>query len=138
MIPTWLAHHLEETAGAPVGARYAKPRYCRCGRLTVVGLDADVLAFTVRVDPTPLTPAGELAAAITGRPTYELASLVGRLVLDRREPDHLTGRPPFPGATYDVLPAHDCAAPDYTGRLVASSNLTHLEPALLELDVIPF
>lgn len=41
-----------------------------CWAYTLTGLDADALAFTVTVDDTPLTRAGELLAVLAGRSTY--------------------------------------------------------------------
>lgn len=77
---------------------------CRhCGRpllaATVGGLDR-------HVDPAPLTDAGELAALLAGRATYDLAG-INRDHLIRRSVHriHATGRHP-------VLADHDCAGPD--------------------------
>jgi hypothetical protein len=111
-LTTWMARVLADRGGAPLGARYAAPRLHHCGAWTLVGLDDDVLAFTARVDPTPLTPAGELACVLAGRPTYDLTRRGTRRVLDARDDHALRARPPAaPGARYDVLPAHRCHQP---------------------------
>ncbi|WP_426566401.1 hypothetical protein ACPPVT_07595 [Angustibacter sp. McL0619] len=122
MMPGWLARHLEDQAGAPLGARTAKPRLCPCGAWTLLGLDAAVLARTARVDPTPLTTQGELVALLAGRPTYILTNAGGRLHLDHRDRYRTTGRPPHPGAAYDVVPTHQCGT-HLTGHLVTTTNL---------------
>jgi hypothetical protein len=111
-LTTWMARVLADRDGAPLGARYAAPRLHHCGAWTLIGLDDDVLAFQARVDPTPLTPAGELACVLAGRPTYDLTRRGVRLVLDARDDHALRARPPAaPGARYDVLPAHRCHCP---------------------------
>jgi hypothetical protein len=111
-LTTWMARVLADRDGAPLGARYAAPRLHHCGAWTLVGLDDDTLAFTARVDPTPLTPVGELACVLAGRPTYDLTRRGTRRVLDARDDHALRARPPAaPGARYDVLPAHRCHQP---------------------------
>jgi hypothetical protein len=111
-LTTWMARVLADRDGAPIGARYAAPRLHHCGAWTLIGLDDDVLAFTARVDPIPLTPAGELACVLAGRPTYDLTRRGTRRVLDARDDHALRARPPAaPGARYDVLPAHRCHQP---------------------------
>jgi hypothetical protein len=90
---------------------------CRhCGRpilaATVEGLDR-------HVDPVPLTLAGELAALLAGRPTYDLAGAM-RDHLIRRTVHHIRG-----GARQlPVVADHDCASPD-----PAHVDHSHLEVA---------
>lgn len=120
-IPPWLKAHLETVAGAPIGARNARPLLCpRCHAWTLVGLDADLLAFTARTDPTPLTAAGELVAALTSRTTYDLTQTGGHLQLWLRDPEHLRAHPPGTGPN-DVLPAHRCRQ-QLGGHLVTTSR----------------
>lgn len=141
MMPGWLSRHLENQAGAPLGARHAKPRLCPCSAWTLVGLDADTLAFTARVDPTPLTADGELAALLTARPTYTLTLANSRLQLDDRDRWRMAGRPPGrhtgPGVPYDVVPAHRCGQ-QLAAHLVATTNLAPTTTARRDLAVIPF
>ena len=102
---------IENRTGAPLGGRAATANLHTCGAWTLLGYDADVLAWQARVDPTPLTTHGELAALLAGRPTYDLTQTGPRLQLDHRAPDHIAGRPPGHHATtgpFDVVPAHRC------------------------------
>lgn len=140
MIPTWIARQIADRDGAPLGARYAKPNLCTCGTWTLLGLDGDALAFTARVDPTPLTAQGELVALLTSRPTYTLTRTSQRLVLDDRDPWRTAGRPAgTPGADYAVVPAHRCHQ-TLTGHLTTTwptalhATTTHD----VDLAVIPF
>jgi hypothetical protein len=136
-LTTWMARVLADRDGAPLGARYAAPRLHHCGAWTLIGLDDDVLAFQARVDPTPLTPAGELACVLAGRPTYDLTRRGVRLVLDARDDHALRARPPAaPGARYDVLPAHRCHCP-VPGAHAASAVIRTPVPAL-SFDRVPF
>lgn len=138
MIPTWLQRHLETQTGAPLAARTAKPRLCHCGAWTLVGLDADTIATTARVDPTPLTAAGELTCILTARPTYDLTRVVGRLQLDPRDSHDMRGRPPAaPGARYDVVPAH-VHGQALTGPLTTDTVHAPAAAAARDLDHIPF
>lgn len=141
MIPTWLQRHLADTAGAPLGARYAKPRLHTCGAWTLLGLDADTLAHTAHVDPTPLTTDGELTALLSGRRTYLLTRAnglgAGRLVLDDRDRWRTRGRPAGQAGTdYDVVPAHVCHRA-FTGPLVTSSNLAPATSTAAARDQAP-
>jgi hypothetical protein len=140
VIPTWLKTQLETAAGAALGARHAKPNLCRrCTTWTLVGLDADTLAFTARADPTNLTPAGELAALLGGRGTYTLTRTGNHHDLDDRDTHRITGRPPAASsARYAVLPAHRCGQP-FTGPLAAPwpAALTSAAPSPTA-DLIPF
>jgi len=126
----WMAHALATRDGAPLGARHPKPNLCpTCSAWTLIALDGDVLAHTARVDPTPLTPAGELACTLTGRATYDLSTAGGRFQLDHRDRYAIRSRPPAaPGARYDVLPAHD-HSPPLTGALVTGTVHDHPTPA---------
>jgi hypothetical protein len=137
-LTTWMARVLADRDGASPGARYAAPRLClTCGAWTLVGLDDDTLAFTARVDPTPLTPAGELACVLAGRPTYDLTRRGVRRVLDARDDYALRARPPVaPGARYDVLPAHRCHQP--VPGSSAAPAATRASAASRPSDRVPF
>lgn len=100
----WLLAAVEETSGAPVGARNARPRRHRCGAIVLVGLDADLCALTATVDPVPIDAAGELAATLTGRWTYLAERSGHRVQLVRR--DRWNMRTPAGVAT--VLAEHRC------------------------------
>jgi len=105
--------------------RKAKVTGCVCGAPVVVGLDDDQCAFNVATDVTPVTWAGELAAALQGRATYtlQLKELTRRPSYDRAEP-----------AASPVLVDHRCGDP------VPSAWLADLPtPAIAEVsDVAPF
>lgn len=78
---------------------------CRaCGRpqlaVTVGGLDR-------HIDPAPLTAAGELAALLAGRATYNLAGPLSDHLI-RRTVHHIHGR----DRTVPVVADHGCTPPD--------------------------
>ena len=77
----------------------------RCHQPILAGLDADVAALSVAVDPYPLTPAGEVWALQSGRRTYALS----RGALERRDRWSIPGRPPSP--KLPVLAEHACDSP---------------------------
>lgn len=72
----------------------------RCQALTLTGYAEGLHA---RVDPTPITPRGELAVLLTGRATYTLS----REGLIERDADRIAGR----SLHGPVLPAHRCGQP---------------------------
>lgn len=101
-----------EAQGRMVGGvtRAATARTCRdCGAPVLAGLDGDVAAVTVRVDPAPLDAAGEALAVLGGRGTYSLRRSGRRFELDRRDPFHM--RTPAGTSTYDVCAEHRCGSP---------------------------
>lgn len=102
----WLTRAIEESTGAPVGARNARPTRHRCGAVVLVGLDDDLCALQAVVDPAPLTAAGELAAVLTGRWTYRAdAAPDGRRVqLVRRDRWNMR----TPPSQVPVLAEHRC------------------------------
>lgn len=95
--------------------RRARLTRCRrCGAMVFAGLDHDKVALAVRVDPTPLSPVGELSALLTGRVTYELSRGDGYRI-DERRAGHI-GKP----TKADVVAEHACGAnplPDTRSRL---------------------
>lgn len=87
------------------GGRNTKTGRCtQCRQPVLRGLDEDMCALLVEVDPTPLTPLGEAMALLAGRKTYDLARDTGRWQLTRRGRWRITG----PRHNTDVVPAHRC------------------------------
>lgn len=74
-MPPWLHRHLV-AQGVMTEDRVtirAKPRRCRrCKALILVALDGPMCAFSVQLDPSPTTTAGEAFVLLTGRRTYDL------------------------------------------------------------------
>lgn len=100
----WLLKHLETKTG---GFRAAKWERCgTCEELILAGMDGDIAAPQVRVDPTPLTPLQEGLCAIAGRRTASL-EIVGRskITIHDRDP-YAIGRP----FQQPVVPHHRCGA----------------------------
>ncbi len=119
----------------PDGVRASWCRDCRQPILT--GLDDLACALPARVDPTPLTPLGELLAKLGDLDTYELrAGRPTRLI--RRLAADITARP-AEGAgrrrhdTYDVLAAHRCGQ-TLTGPAAAA---TRIPPPTSAADATP-
>ena len=89
--------------------RRAQPRLCRrCDARVLIGLDADVAALPVTVDPTPLTPLGEALAQLEGRYTVELFPDARGHVMDTRTDTRILHRP---ADVAQVLPEHRCGTP---------------------------
>lgn len=119
----------------PDGVRATWCRSCRQPILT--GLDGLACALPARVDPTPLTPLGELLAQLGGLDTYELrAGRPTRLI--RRLAADIAARPADgPGRrrhdAYDVLAAHRCGQ-TLTGPATAA---TRIPPPTSAADATP-
>lgn len=92
----------------------------RCGAAILAAVAEGLHA---RVDPTPLTPDGEILALATGRWTYTHTS-IGELV--RRDFGRITANPHLRGPT---LPDHQC------GQLLAPP--TQPAPVADDIDDIP-
>lgn len=108
-MPAWLKRHLVDTGvltESGLGRKAQLRRHRTCGLPIMLGLDADVCAFEATCDLGELTAAGEAAALLEGRRTYELNV---RGELRTREPHDITRRPA--GAATPVLAEHRCAAP---------------------------
>jgi hypothetical protein len=127
--PLWVKQMLMESGRMTSRGttRKAQVRRCGgCGRVILSGLDGDVLAFDVDVDPTPLSEAGEEATVASGRVSYGL-STVGRPDLNWRGRWHV-GKPAGFGRV--VLAQHVCGEPVPRGwrappapeRVVTSSD----------------
>lgn len=69
-----------------------------CGAFVLEGLDHDVAAFVVRVDPTPLSWAGEIKAQQRGRRTF---ALIGK-ELHHRNDFHAHAQSEFPVFTNHI------------------------------------
>jgi hypothetical protein len=97
-----------QRAIAETAARKTTQKPCKnCGMITVSGRNNDQAAQPATADPQPLTWGGELAAALTGRPTYEHSANELHLRTDSRR------RAPTPFG--DALTAHQCGNPPPTG-----------------------
>ena len=137
VMPAAVKHAIETVAGAPLGSRAARVIGCRhCAAPVFRGLDADLMALEVTADVRPLNAAGELAAILTDRRTYELRWVSrngqGRYELERRDSFRIRGRPPGT-AGIDVLAAHRCNTP------LGATALTCRPPAVEQLpDHPPF
>lgn len=80
---------------------------CRdCHTPTVRALDADICAFEVTLDPTPLDPLGETLAIATGRTTYDVVPTKTGLLIEPRSPQRITQPRRHP-----VLAQHRCGQP---------------------------
>jgi hypothetical protein len=100
-VPQWLQDRQAEYA------RAAQMRMCKkCGSPILVGLDDDVAALKVEIDPTPITSLGEAVALLAGRGTYELHSGRGQKNISHRAEWNIRG--PRRRA---VFPAHRCDQP---------------------------
>lgn len=105
-MPRWVTEMLEQER-API-ARRGIFRHCtKCKQIIVVGLDADVAAWKVEVDPTPLNAKQELACHLVGRRTWSLTVRNRSLEIDVREPAN--ARPPE-HEPFHVVPRHQCGA----------------------------
>lgn len=98
MIPAWLQRLRGDAT------RAAQLRVCtRCDAAVITGLDADMCAIHVRVDPTPIDQIGEAKALLSGRATYDLVGGNRRKELYPREAHHISKPREYP-----VLPQHRC------------------------------
>lgn len=74
----------------------------RCGAQVITGWDGERCALFVTLDPSPLTPTGEVAALTAGRATYQMRR--GRI--DRRDRWNIPGHPP--SLDLPVIAEHRC------------------------------
>lgn len=99
--------------------RRAKAINCGCGAAILAGLDDDIAALPVRVDPKPLTPLAEALAVVVGRATATLRREARGYVLNYRDSYRIAGHPAGAGH-YDVLAEHVCGtAPAWPGTTTA-------------------
>lgn len=107
-LPNWIAEQLRANK-TNATARTARFRHCpKCEAIILTGLDADLLAWTVNADPTPLTEQQETAAIIVGRRTFLATKTTDGYRLDHL--DHDDGLPARIGTNPDHLPEHQCGA----------------------------
>ena len=79
----WLTDHLIATGHLAESGltRSARLRTCSCRQTILAGLDDDIAALEAAVDPTPLTPLGEMLARIEHHATFDLRREGKRCVL---------------------------------------------------------
>lgn len=109
MKPGWLLRHLEQTGRANTDSvsRDLTAGTCpRCRAHVLRGLDGDICALALTVDPDPVSRVGEALALITDRRTANVTRSNGRWRLHHRDPWRIRG-PRF-GL---VLAEHRCSAP---------------------------
>lgn len=130
--PTWLLEHLIRAGHITERgiSRKARVRTCeRCGRVALVGLDADVCAFEVAADPLPLSRLGEALALVEGRRTFALVRTHRGYELDARDASAILGRPAGATKRQDVLAEHRCSAPGPGPALLAETAFPEHRPA---------
>lgn len=102
----------ESTTGSTrTATRKAKAAHCRrCGLAVVVGLDADMCAIAVALDPRALDTWGaEIAALVAGNRTYTIHRFAREI--DYRDRWERAARPPeplSPHSAWSVHAAHAC------------------------------
>lgn len=116
--------HLNSTSTKGIRAHWC--HNCRAPILT--GYDADVCAFIVHVDVTPITAIGEALALIEGRHSHEiLTPLSGPHKIRRRTATAIKNRPAGTPkqifGSWDVVLTHQCHNPT-PAALIAPSTLT--------------
>lgn len=104
----WLKQQLENKTGGFRAARWG--RCPDCQELTLHGMDADLCAGMVTVDPTPLSPQQEHACMIVGRPTFTIKPRGNSYELNDRRGAYLYGSRPPDHRTHTIIPAHKCGA----------------------------
>lgn len=137
-MPTWLKAQLVlagrwNTDGV---SRTARGRLCKTCRSEVyVGLDADLCAGAVTVDPRPLTALGEAVARMSGVTTYRVSYSAGRMTIDYRDQWSIRGEhPEAPDRTYDVVADHTCDGPTWPSTTSALPQPIRRQ----EFDRVPF
>jgi len=110
-----------------VSTRTCRTSRCpSCKGQTLTGLSDDTLAWSVQVDPVPLSAQGEALALLAGRHTYAAQRHEGRSVrLHQRTRWQIAGTPA--GArglvVFDVYADHRC------GAVLPAAAVSHLAPA---------
>jgi hypothetical protein len=100
--PEWLAEEII------AGARAAGRSHCRdCDAPVWTGLDADMCALVVTLDPAPLDSAGEALVLATGGASYELWHAGGRSEIVHRGPGRWCWRT-ADASSKAVLAGHVC------------------------------
>lgn len=104
----WLKEQLETKTGGFRAARWGRCPICQ--ELTLHGMDADLCAGMVTVDPTPLSTLQELACMIIGRPTYSIKERGTSYELNDRRDAYLYGTRPPDHRGKTIGPEHRCGA----------------------------
>lgn len=114
--------------------RGVRAGWCACGAPILRGLDDDVCALTVVVDPTPLTATGEAIARIQGRQTFEIRVRNGLHHLASRNASAIQRKPPGTKAwvigLIDVVAEHAC----HSFPLPSQPSVHSPKPNRKELD----
>lgn len=121
-LPEWVIETVAARTGIDVreASRKARATVCpTCSAHVIVGLDADMCAFTARADPTPLSRIGEVLALAAHRATYTYTGKPPRL--DSRDKYAITRAS---AAEVIVLPEHVCGAPALPTRPVQARAAT--------------
>lgn len=114
-LPAWVANQLQDNKDNRA-ARTARYHKCdKCKEIIITGLDADIMAFTVTVDPTPLDPHKELACIMANRYTFTAWPTIEGYHLEHRDMFNMSDQ------QHPVLPAHRCGA-RFPGFLEAPSE----------------
>jgi len=103
----WLKNLVESKTG---GFRAAKWERCHhCNQITLTGINDDICAWTITVDPTPLTPQQELECLLSLRDTASATPHGKTYDLHHRDADMISDYPAGGPNTYGtVLPNHQC------------------------------
>lgn len=96
-------HRTKDGVSRAVSARVCR----RCSAPVLAAIARE--GFAADADPEPLSPLGEALAVLTGRPTFALRRVRGRLELDLRDSFEMRHRAAGTG-TYDVVAGHACGA----------------------------
>ena len=118
-LPSWLVRQLEADGHIVDGAtRTARSHRCpKCHTWTVIGLTPEPCSHRAVLDPSPLSCAGELAALLAGRWTYDLGVHGGRLEIEDRDSFTIAGSPAERPDAYrrasDVLTTHACSGEQF-------------------------
>lgn len=130
--PTTSTSHLTDRLAGTSRRGVSAGKCHTCKTLILTGLDEDLCASDVKVDPTPLSRLGEALALLGGRPTYELRRHgLTALALWRRDRWQISGR--TPGITFDVVAAHSC----YSDALPTIPSV-YIPTRKVEYDECPF
>lgn len=107
----WLRQHLIDTGRWSTDGitTAAQLRTHTCGLIVLTGLDATLAAIPTTVDPAPLTTAGEMAALLQGRHTYDFWTTTSELHGPRRAWD-ITRAPATNTGRTRVLATHICGS----------------------------
>ena len=110
-VPPWLERHLVDTGAwdADAVTRRMQTRKCpKCGRRVFTGLDSELCAASVRADTDTITPAGEVAALIDKRRTFNVTAYGAKhFELDFRDSLRLKTQP---ADSVPVVAEHRCGS----------------------------